>query len=66
MAKKNYKAQIAQEISSKIQEQQTKNFTFSFNYFEFDSLKSGEIKEFNNNYRDQGHFLKVNNFLNPL
>ena len=63
MAKKNYKAQIAQEISSKIQEQQTKNFTFSFNYFEFDSLKSGEIKEFNNNFRDQGHFLKVNRCL---
>lgn len=63
MSKKNNKPQIAQEINSKIQEQQKKNFTFSFNYFEFDSLQSGVIKEFNNNFINQEHFLKVNRCL---
>lgn len=63
MAKKRIVPEIAQEVNSKIQEQQKKNFTFSFNYFQFDSLKSGSIKEFNNHFKNQEHFLKVNQYM---
>lgn len=63
MAKKRIVPEIAQEVNSKIQEQQKKNFTFSFNYFQFDSLKSGIIKEFNNHFKNQEHFLKVNQYM---
>lgn len=52
-----------QELDAEIEKKKNTKFTFSFNDFELNSLESGKIRDFNNNYEGIKHFLRVNGCL---
>ena len=51
------------ELDAEIEKKKNTQYTFSFNDFELDSLETGKIRGFNNNYEGIKHFLRVNGCL---